>query len=86
VIGGDAADQSQAAELPLLPGEMADSDLADDAEHWAAVYEELTGFLVQLDPTDDAVERYRRRLEYWRCRRDELGGVPKPNGHRSEAR
>ena len=68
----DAVDLSRAEEGPLLPGEMFDSDLADDAEHWAMVYEELTRFLVQIEQSDEAVERFRRRLEYWRCRRDQL--------------
>jgi hypothetical protein len=75
VIERDAVHLARVAGGPLLPGEAADSELPDDAEHWAAVYEELTGFLVQVDPPADAVERYRRRLEHWRCRRDELGGA-----------
>lgn len=70
----DAVDQSRATEAALLPGETADSDVADDAEHWIAVYEELTGFLSEIDPPEEAIEHYRRRLEHWRCRRDQLRG------------
>ena len=57
---------------PLLPGEQPDSGLRDDAEHWIAVYEELTNFLLDALPdVPDALERYRGRLEYWRRRRVE---------------
>ena len=62
----------------LLPGEVADSELRDDAEHWIAVYGELTRFLVEaesgvIDATlTDTLGRYRRRLDHWRRRRDEL--------------
>lgn len=62
----------------LLPGEVADSDLRDDAEHWMAVYGELTRFLVEaeggvIDPSlAEKLRRYQRRLDHWRRRRDEL--------------
>jgi hypothetical protein len=57
----------------LLAGEMLRSDSLQDAEHWAAVYEELTGFLLQVDlDVTETLRRFRCRLEYWRRRRDEL--------------
>lgn len=58
---------------PLLPGEASQSDLLDDAQHWAAVYQELTEFLdrVRLGRPETAA-RYRRRLDYWRHRQAEL--------------
>lgn len=59
--------------VPLLPGESRRSDRLDDAEHWTAVYEELTCFLQGRDTTDAAaLRRFRSRLEYWSQRRDEL--------------
>lgn len=85
VIEGDAVNQSEAAEAPLLPGETSDSGLPDDAVHWATVYEELIGFLVHLDPPEGTFERYQRRLEYWRCRRDEAGRAAEPNRRSSDA-
>lgn len=57
---------------PLLPGEARRSDLLEDAEHWAAVYEELTGFLLTHGGRRDTTGRFCSRLEYWRHRRDEL--------------
>jgi hypothetical protein len=74
-MDGDVAGGSWAADSALLPGELADSDMAEDAEHWAAVYEELTGFLLEVGPPDETLERYRRRLAHWRCRRSELAGA-----------
>ena len=64
----------------VLPGEMPDSDVRDDAEHWVAVYEELIGFLVGSQAADGALPRYRHRLSFWRSRRDQLA-----NGHSPEA-
>jgi hypothetical protein len=71
---------------PLLPGEDVDPAHLEDADHWVAVYEELIGFLHQSRPDLPAtVERYRRRLAYWRALRDQLehlglrGGGPEPS-------
>jgi hypothetical protein len=62
-----------AAAAPLLPGETAQSDVLEDADHWAAVYQELTVF---LDRTHlgrrRTTESFHRRLDYWRLRQDEL--------------
>lgn len=64
----------------LLPGELARSDRLDDAIHWAAVYAELTRFLLEVEAGAPApsptLARYTRRLEYWRGRLAELGGRP----------
>jgi hypothetical protein len=58
---------------PLLPGELLLSSLCEDAEHWVAVYEALTSFLADNQPDPpDMLDRYQRRLAYWRCRHDEL--------------
>lgn len=65
---------------PLLPGEMADSRLRDDAEHWIAVYEELIGFLRGSEAADGQLARYHRRLTFWRHRRDQLGNGNGPDG------
>jgi hypothetical protein len=86
VIEGEAVDQSRAVDMPLLPGELADTDVAEDAAHWAAVYEELTDFLRELDPPSDTLERYRRRLAHWRCRRDHLAGGSGSNAHPTDVR
>lgn len=59
----------------LLPGEALASDLIDDAEMWATVYEELYGFL-RRSPRgcrNSTLERFRERRDYWRRRRAELG-------------
>lgn len=65
--------RSGPAVTPLLPGESRQSDLLEDAEHWAAVYEELTHFLDRLRVRDpQTMGRLCTRLEYWRHRRDEL--------------
>jgi hypothetical protein len=78
-----APDHSMAANVPLLPGEVADTNVPEEVEHWAAVYEELTDFLLRVEPPQEMVERYRRRLEHWRCRRAQLDGAPEANGHSS---
>jgi hypothetical protein len=58
---------------PLLPGELPTAELPEDARHWAAVYEELTAFLLQVHPDlPEVVARYQRRLEHWRQLRDLL--------------
>jgi hypothetical protein len=65
--------------VPLLPGEEPQSDLLEDAQHWAAVYEELTRFVTGLRlGTSDAAWRFQRRLDYWRRCRDELSGADAP--------
>lgn len=57
----------------LLPGEAMRSDVLEDAEHWAAVYEELTAFLRSTRcRMPETMGRFQSRLEYWRHRRDEL--------------
>lgn len=57
----------------LLPGEAQGTDLLEDAEHWAAVYEELTHFLLSIRAAEpDRIGHFCARLEYWRHRRDEL--------------
>lgn len=63
----------------LLPGEARWSDMLEDAEHWVAVYEELTRFLLTTRFSDsDTVDRFRTRLEYWRHRSRELGPASRP--------
>ena len=79
-----AADLTLAADLPLLSGEMADSSDRDDAEHWVVVYEELTALLRASDPPDGMLERYRRRLQFWQCRRDQLEQLAGGNGQSGE--
>lgn len=74
----DAAREGASEPDALLPGEVRESELPDDAEHWAAVYEELTRFLLESDLDAHMVERYRLRLDYWRRRRDELAGRGPP--------
>jgi hypothetical protein len=79
----------QLGELPiageaLLPGEILHSELRDDAEHWASVYEELIAFLIRFDHAGGTLERYRRRLRYWRSRRDELADGESPLWRSSE--
>lgn len=61
---------------PLLPGEEADSEYRDDAEHWIRVYDELLTSAGELArdangaraALEAAQERYRRRLAFWRQR------------------
>lgn len=77
-------DLTQAADVPLLSGEMADSNDRDDAEHWVVVYEELTALLRASDPPDEMLERYCQRLNFWRWRRDELAGPAGANGQPGE--
>jgi hypothetical protein len=72
------------ADNPLLSGETADSNDRDDAEHWVVVYEELTALLSASDPPDGMLERYRQRLQFWRCRRDELAGLAGADGQSSK--
>jgi hypothetical protein len=81
-VVGQEAGQSPIATEPLLPGEVLHSDRRDDAEHWGAVYEELIAFLVRFDHPGETLERYRRRLHYWRRRGDELADHESP-GRRS---
>jgi hypothetical protein len=78
VQGRRAADLTQAADVPLLSGETADSNDREDAEHWLAVYEELTALLRASDPPDGMLERYRLRQRFWHHRREQLSG-PAPN-------
>lgn len=60
-------------EESLLPGEAQWSELLEDAEHWTAVYEELTRFLLDTHPANSSMMgSFRLRLAYWRHRRDEL--------------
>jgi hypothetical protein len=59
----------------LLPAEPRSVELLEDAEHWAAVYEELVAFLVagaDVDLPPDRQERLERRLQFWRRRVSEL--------------
>jgi hypothetical protein len=56
----------------LLPGEVRESSEPDDAAHWVAVYEELVGFLRRTSPRLSVIERYQRRLAYWRRQRGDL--------------
>jgi hypothetical protein len=56
----------------LLPGEARDSDVLDDAEHWSAVYDELIAFLRRVRLDGSAIERFERRRDHWRSRRDQL--------------
>jgi hypothetical protein len=58
----------------LLPGEVADTDDPEDAEHWTSVYQELMAFLVDSDTAEDTLGRFRSRFDHWRRRLDELGG------------
>lgn len=74
-----------AQEVPLLPGEVADSDIRDDAEHWSTVYEEMIGFLVTLDSQDPWLERCRQRLTFWHRRRKQLMGPNDANRRSDEA-
>jgi hypothetical protein len=68
---------------PLLPGEEADSEYRDDAEHWIRVYEELLASAGELAANangargalEAAQGRYRRRLAFWRRRAQERGGA-----------
>jgi hypothetical protein len=62
----------------VLPGELPDSDVREDAEHWAAVYEELIGFLLGSHARAGTLARYHRRLTFWRQRLDQLAGGPSP--------
>jgi hypothetical protein len=63
----------RAAAAALLPGETAQSDVLEDAEHWAAVYQELAAFLDRMHlGRRQTTERFHRRLDYWRLRQDEL--------------
>jgi hypothetical protein len=58
----------------LLAGEVEDTDSLQDAEHWAAVYEELTGFLLQVEiDVSETLARFQVRLDHWHRRREELG-------------
>lgn len=59
----------------LLPGEIPDTGYPEDAEHWLAVYSELLRFATEIKLTP-YVDLYRRRLEFWRARREELGSSP----------
>jgi hypothetical protein len=72
-VAEEEARVSPAPAPPLLPGETAQSDVLEDAEHWAAVYQELAAFLDgSALGRPEATERFRRRLDYWRHRQDEL--------------
>ena len=73
------------AVAPLLPGEVTDSHHRDEVEHWVAVYEELTRFLYQSSAPDHLLERYLRRLRFWRGRLDGNGMPPPANGQWREA-
>lgn len=80
-----AAELYRRARVPLLPGEMADSQDRDDVEHWVAVYEQLAGFLRESDAPDEMQERYRHRLRFWRVRRAGLAEPAAEMGQQSEA-
>jgi hypothetical protein len=59
----------------LLPGELLTSDDPEDAAHWVAVYSELAFMLRSLPErttVDGTVERYERRLAFWRERLRQL--------------
>jgi len=84
VLDDHAADRNSAG-VPLLPGEKADSHDHDDADHWVAVYEELTAFLHASSAPRSMLDRYSGRLGFWRGRRDELGWPATRNGRRSRA-
>jgi hypothetical protein len=76
---GDGKEPSAGAD-PLLPGENRRGVTLDDAEHWIAVYEELTGFLTAINGGAHvgALGRYRRRLDYWRGQWAALSTCPAP--------
>ncbi|MBO0709206.1 MAG: hypothetical protein J2P44_12660 [Candidatus Dormibacteraeota bacterium] len=56
----------------LLPGELPDTSYPEDAQHWLTVYSELLRFATELE-VPAYVDLYRRRLDFWRVRRTELG-------------
>lgn len=63
----------------LLAGEAQDTESLQDAEHWLAVYEELTAFLLQVElDVSETLARFHVRREHWRRRRQELGGQEQP--------
>lgn len=63
--------------ISLLPAEPLNSEVLDDAVHWAAVYRELAGFLLDEASAEvprAAKNRFRRRRDFWRRRMQELTG------------
>ncbi|MBO0686150.1 MAG: hypothetical protein J2P45_23625 [Candidatus Dormibacteraeota bacterium] len=63
----------------LLPGERPDTCYLDDAEHWAAVYTELTELFLGhpgWESSRQMLDRYERRLAFWRSRLEELSAQP----------
>ena len=59
----------------LLPGEPHDSSLREDAAHWAVVYTELVKFLrASSADLTHMLDRYSRRLAFWRRRVEALEG------------
>jgi hypothetical protein len=85
MCGYDAAEFHHVVRVPLLPGEIADSEDPDDVEHWVVVYEQLAGFLNEFDGSDEMQERYRQRLRFWRGRHAEVTQPASENGRRGEA-
>lgn len=80
-----ASAPAEDAPQPLLPGEQAQPELADDADHWCAVYEELTSFIRQAascQPARETLRRYQLRLNYWRRVRYEANHTPTSDGKR----
>lgn len=61
----------------LLPGEPPTSNYVEDAAHWVTVYAELSEYLSRSQiALEGTLERYQRRLAFWRLRLDELDGGP----------
>ena len=57
----------------LLPGEPPDSRWREDADHWVVVYSELVRFLCSSAASRTHVlNRYSRRLAFWRARAEAL--------------
>jgi hypothetical protein len=54
---------------PLLPGEAPNTPYAEDCEHWIDVYSELIRFADTITGADPLVQRYERRLRFWRDRK-----------------
>ena len=75
VESGTWVDENDAESPQLLPGEVATSQMSEDAELWVTVYSELLDFLgghPEAETFWRTIERYQRRLFFWRRRLDEL--------------
>ena len=66
--------EEQLEEDPLLPGEAPDTPYAEDCEHWIDVYSELIRFADTIAVAEPLVQRYERRLQFWRDRKGEPHG------------